>query len=195
MDLKLNKGTTLVELIIVLAILTLILGTVVGIFVSIMQKQQRFSSEDDISTQSNYVMDHISMLIQGAKQDNSGSCLGASYAGYNYLLSHFDATPGFYQGIKFISKDNDCYEIFLDTDGVLKETKGSNPAQNIFSSKYNIKYARFVINADKTIQGSSAIDSTQPRVTFNLDIATKGSQNPVEKIIQTTASQRNLNTP
>ena len=128
----------------------------------------------------------MSNLIQGAQNDSNGDCLGLSLASYNYILTHFDLASDFYKGIKFVTKDGVCQEFFVDTDGLLKEIKNSGLPQNILSDKFDVNYVRFIINGDKTIEGSASSDSIQPRVTFVLNVATQGSQDLQNKVIQTT---------
>ena len=187
---KLQKGVTLIELIIVLTVFTLILGTTASIFISVLNNQRRTLQEQELFNQTSYAIEYISRLVSDAVKDDDGSCLGSNYAGYNYLLTHFNSSDSFYEGIKFITKDDVCQEFFLDSDAVFKEKKDSNDAQNILSDSFNVIYARFIINGDKTLEGSSDEDSIQPRITFVLDVKNKEGQ---EKVIQTTVSQRNLN--
>ena len=187
-----SKGVTLIELIIVLTVLTLILGTTISIFISSLQNQNRLLKDQELFNQASYAVEYMSRLINEAVKDGSGSCLGAGYSGYNYVLSHVDSLSGFYQGIKFITEDSTCQEFFLN-EGAIKEVKGSASPQNILSDKFEIKYLRFIINGDKTLQGSSQNDLTQPRITIVLSIKIQGSTGQQEKIIQTTVSQRDLN--
>ena len=108
-------------------------------------------------------------------------------------MTHFDSVEGSYQGIKFLTKDNVCQEVFLDTDKILKEIKDGQMAQNILSNKFQIKYVRFVMNGNKALQGVSENDFFQPRVTIVMDAQFPSSVSQQEKVIQTTVSQHNLN--
>ena len=189
-----QRGVSLIELIVVLTILILIIGTTTSIFISMISSQGRALKEQELFSQISYATENISRQLSFAVKDSNGSCLGSSYIGYNYVLSHFNSADGFYQGVKFLSKDNVCEEFFIDTDGNLKEKKGSSPAQNILSDNFNIKYARFIIDGNKSLQSAPSGDSIQHRVTFILDITTKDSEGQQERIVQTTVSQRELNT-
>jgi len=190
---SMQEGFTLIELIVVLAVLTFVLGATVNIFISMLQGQRTALRDQDLFDQANYALESMSQLIMNAQKDNTGSCLGAGYEGYNYLLQNYDASSGFYQGIKFLSKDGICEQFFLDQDGVLKHQEDSSSAQNILSDSFEVKYARFVINGDKSILGSYGGDSVQPRVTISLDIRDKSSDTAQDKIIETTISKRGLN--
>lgn len=190
-----QRGVSLIELIVVLTILILIIGTTTSIFISMISSQGRALKEQELFSQISYATESISRQLSFAVKDNSGSCLGFGYAGHYYVLSHFNSADGFYEGVKFLTKDNVCEEFFLDTDGILKEKKGSGLAQNILSDNFNIKYARFIIDGNKMMQSAPGGNLVQHRITFILDITTKDSQGQQERIVQTTASQRALNTP
>lgn len=190
---KEDKGVTLIELVVVLAVLTVIIGVVVSIVISVIGQQRRVLAQQELLNETSYVQDYISRLAHGAVQDTTGSCLGVSYAGYDYLLTHFDSIAGIYQGIKFITKDNVCQEFFLDTDGLFKEVKDGQAPQPLLSDTFTVKYARFIINGNKSLIGASSADTVQPRVTFSLNVQVSIDNVLQEKIIQTTISQSNLN--
>lgn len=187
-----QKGVTLVELIIVLAISTFIIGTTVSIFMSLLQAQKKVVQEQELLSQISYAADYIASLAKEAKRDTSGSCLGVMHSGDNYLLNHLDSAHGFYQGITFMTKDGICQAFFLDDDGALKEAKDNGPWQLILSDEFNVHYARFIINGDKNLQSATGNDSRQARVTFVLSTQLKSGTGQ-HRIIQTTVSQRNLN--
>ena len=189
---KNGPGVTLIELVFVLAIFSIIIAITVSIFISIIQQQKKILVEQELLNQINYVVEYIGRQSRMAILDTTGSCLGNSFMTYNYLLTHYDASTSFYQGIKFISDDNNCYEFFIDTDGILKEIKNASTSQNILSDKFKIKYARFIINGDKTLQGAPQNNSVQPRITFLLNIQIQTSAGLKEEIFQTTISQRYL---
>ena len=132
-------------------------------------------------------MEYISRQGRMVILDSAGTCLGSSFKNYYYVLTRYSSTSGFYQGIKFISSDNKCYEFFLDTDGAIKEIKNGSTAQNILSNKFRVNYKRFIINGDKTLHYAASSDLVLPRVTFLLDALTQSNES--EKIIQNTISK------
>jgi len=188
-----SGGVTLIELVVVLAIFMIVMVITVSIFISMAERQKNILEEQEILNQTSYVAEYMSRTIRTAKIDEVGKCLSNNFIGYNYLLTHYNLSEGFYQGIEFISGDDVCLEFFLDSDGVLKEVKNKNTPQSILSSKFTIKYLRFIINGDKTLQGTSKNDLVQPRITMILDIITQETGGQKERIFQTTVSQRNLN--
>lgn len=187
-----QKGATLIELTVVLAVFFIIISATIGIFISIIQQQKKILSEQELLNQVNYAMENISRQSRTAVADSTGSCLGSSFINYYYLLTHYDSGAGFYNGIKFISYDNNCHEFFLDTDGVLKEIKNAGSPQNILSDKFEIKYARFIINGDKSLQGASQNSPISPRITFSLDIQMQELAGQKEEVFQTTIARRNF---
>lgn len=191
-----KKGLTLVELVVVLAIFMLVIGVAVTMFISIVSHQQRILQEQNLANQVSYALDYLSRSIRTSIKDVTGNCLvdnGIEYPGYHYLLTHYDAASGYYEGIKFLSNDNVCEEFFLDTDEVFKEAKNGGASRPFLSDTFNLLYVRFVINGDKTLQGASQNDTIQPRLTMALNIQTKAHGETKETVVQTTISQVNLN--
>lgn len=187
-----NSGVTLLELVFVLAVFSIIIIVMVSIFVSIIQQQKRTLGEQEMLNQISYIMEYIGRQGRMAILGSTGGCLGGSFVNHYYALTHYNVSTGFYQGLKFISSDNNCYEFFLDTDGALKEIKNGGAAQNIVSSTVGIAYARFVINGDKTLQGAIQNNAAQPRITFSFLLRMQRPEGQKEEIFQTTISQRNL---
>lgn len=186
-----QKGVTLIELVVVLAVFMLIMGVTISIFISILQRQKSILGEQELLNQMSYAIEYMSRPIRTAQKDTTGSCLPSS--GYIYFLTHYDSVAGSYGGIKFITKDNVCQEFFLTDNGILKEIKNGQASQNILSRKFKIKYVRFIINGNKSLKIASQNDSVQPRITMVLDVQTPTDSGQQEKIIQTTISNVNLN--
>jgi hypothetical protein len=190
----------------VIAVLLAVLGTAIGIFISIVQHQRIILAEQELLNQTSYVLEYMSKALRMAGKDLTGDCLrdsfGTIYGEYNYLLTR--PVNGVYTGIKFINRsDNDtCQEFYLDStdpeNPVLKETKNGLPATGVAltSDKFMINSIRFGINGDNGLTtgviGAAGDNNIQPRVTVYLDIQVKGDGGSAKKI-QTTISQRNLN--
>ncbi len=201
---KLNKnfkhesgaGFSLIEMVIVLAIFTLIMAVTIDIFTSVVQHQKRILAEQELLNQTSFVTEYISKPLRTAAKDINGSCLGAT--GSIYLLTHCNnGTSEACNGVKFINQldNNACQEFFLDdmtdpANPVLKEIKDGSAAQNILSDKFKIKYARFVIDGDKSLHVAPNTNIVQPRITILLDVQAQTTEGQQEKIIQTTISSR-----
>lgn len=209
-----NKGFTLVELMVVMAIFLFIIAGAIGIFISIIQYERRILAEQELLNQMSYVIEYMSKALRMAGKDGTGDCLGE--AGYSYLLTRPDSTTGFYRGIKFINASDNyaCQEFYLDnyvSQGgsnitVLKEKKvyplyvpvSDENAVALTSEKFKITSLRFGINGtDGRVGGTyyaSDDDAIQPKITILLDIQPLSDSDQEIKKIQTTISQRKLNT-
>ena len=209
---KNNRGFSLIELTIVLAIFLIIVVAMVNIFTTMVTQQKKLLAQQDLLNQTSYAMGYLANALKFALPDPDGSCLGA--IGQMYALvdciqynngdnenSGSGNGNGAYQicsGIKFInSQDNDaCVQVYLDSianpsNPPLVQVKNGAAAQNLLSQKLTVKNAMFLINGNNNLSSASTDDSVQPRVTILLDVATQGAS-PQEKIIQTTVSLRNL---
>ena len=191
-----NAGITLVELTVVLAIFMVIVGVMVGIFISVVHQQRTILKEQELLNQTSYLTDYLSRTIRMSRKGVSGNCLadgGVLHPGYIFLLTHYDSVSGFYQGLKLLTNNGVCQEIFLDDNGILKEIKDDGEAQNMLSSTFVVAYARFIINGDKALVGATQNDLVQPRVTFVFNVQTQENDVKKDHIIQSTVSQINLN--
>lgn len=187
-----KKGFTLIELVVVLGLFMLVMGVTASMFISIVQHQKRILGQQEMVNQVSFVQEYVSRSLRGALPDTAGTCLaqdGVTYKDYVYLLARFDAPAGFYQGIKFISPEGVCQELFLDGDGVLKEIKNGGGSQALVSSKFKIHYARFIINGNKNTRAAAG-SQVQPRITMSINIQDPSYENSQEMIIQTTISHR-----
>lgn len=188
---KKSSGVTLVELVVVLAVISIIVSVTAGIFISFVNQQRKILAEQELLNQTSYTIEYIARSVRDAIKDTSGSCTG-TVSNY-YTLSHLDSTSGLYQGIKVLSKDNVCHEFFLDVDGSIKEIKNGQPSQPLLSNAFNIQYIRFIIDGNKSIASASASDTSQPRVSISLQVMSNINGQKEYKTIQTTISQDALN--
>ena len=210
-----NRGFTLIELIVVMAIFLFIIGAAITIFIAIINNERIILSQQKLLNQISYAEEYMSKALRVAKKATTNldaDCLGQENAGFIYLLTRFDPATGFFRGVKFINQnDNDaCEEFFLDdqTDPshpVLKQLHNSSndiSAVALTSKDLKINYIKFGINGqdgssdgcqDTQQCGASEADSVQPRITIIMSVSIKGDQDGSSRIIQTTVSQRNLN--
>jgi len=182
---KNDKGFTLVELIVVMAIFLLIVGVAIAIFLSIIQSQKRILAQEQLLSQVSYTMEYMSKGLRMAKKDSVGNCLvytnsdlsiSDTFPGYTFLYSRpnywkcVEGTCtyvyGVYEGIKFINQSNDdvCQEFYLDADlttnnNVIKEKKIEFPYDQI-SDTYStlLTSSKFGIDYMKfSINGTSGL--------------------------------------
>ncbi len=189
-----ERGFSLIELVVVLAIFVFIIDVTTIIFISVVKQQKRILVEQELLSQGSYAIEYMSRSLRGAVKDETGaSCLGgAQFAGYFYLLTRYNSETLFHEGVKFITSGNVCKEFFLD-GGVLQEIKSGQAPQSMISDKFTMRHAKFVLNGDKSLIGASGNDVVQPRLTLLLDIQSTAPDSEQGKIIQMTVSQRNLN--
>jgi len=205
---KLSKGFTLIELIVVMSVFLFVIGAAIGIFISIVQNQKRVLAEEQLLNQISYAEEYMSKALRMAKTATTAqdiSCLGQE--GFIYLLTRHPADVGnVYNGIRFLNQSDNgvCQEFFLD-NGVLKEIKyinGNTSAVALTSTNLTITSIRFSINgADGSVAGqvcngnpgqcgASYDDVVQPKVTILLNVSIPGGST---RTIQTTVSRKNLN--
>ena len=170
-----NKSFTLVELLVTVAIFSLIVSTASGVFVSALQAQRKSLAMQELLGQTSFLMEYMSRAIRMAKKELSApACLSEN--GLNY-----EKTRGG-KGLKFINYQGICQEFFWDvTTGRLKEAKGG--AEEFLTSG-NLQ----IINLNFKLRGEFQEDDDQPRITLFLEI--EGKEKSKIKI-QTTISQRN----
>jgi len=211
-----DKGFTLIELIVVMAVFMLIVAVAVAIFLSIIDSQRRILAQEQMLSQISYAIEYMSKGLRMAAKDDEGICLlytdsggeiTQTFPGYIYLYTRPEQGTTQYTGIKFINQSNSdaCQEFFIAENGgpnkVIKELKNSvndNSATLLTAAKYNIDYFKYSINGGSGlgsdgINGASEDDGRQPRVTMIMGFEVPGDSNQPQIKIQTTVSQRNLN--
>ena len=106
-----NRGFTLIELIVVIAVFVFIIGAAIGIFLSVVQNQKKILAEQQFMNQISYAEEYMSKALRMAAVDIDGSCLidphgsNQSNPGYIYLLTRYDTSKGLFKGIKFKNPD------------------------------------------------------------------------------------------
>jgi hypothetical protein len=176
--------------------------------------------QQKVLNQLSFVEEHMSKALRMAKVDDLGTCLGFSSqvtsvnVPYIYLLTKIDPVTLIFRGIKFINQsDNDaCTEIYLDTDGTIKETRNGGDPVALTSSDVQINFLKFA-STNGVFHSTGETDAgfvrypfgisatnDQPLITVILEAQMKGfgyTSDGVLKepklLIQTSVSQRNLN--
>ncbi len=174
---RFNKGFTLIEMLVVALILIILMGAIIGVFVSVVKVQRYTLAAQSMLDQTSYTMEYMSRhlrMAREAKDDshisknrtyeeanscNEEGCTAINFLNYNEEKRAFVDWNGFYE-----YKDGDYISLL-----------GSG-----------LKVNNFNIHIEE-IEGF-----LQPRVTFFLDIEADSLDfNPNIKI-QTTVSQRDL---
>lgn len=172
-----NRGFTLIELMITIAIFATTLSGIFGIFIAGSRQQSIALESQQVLSQASFALEFMSRSLRMANKETGQGCL--SQQGLNYELT------GEGSGVRFINSldNNDCQEFFLD-QGQLKYLK-SNQQLPLTSDKLEIESFKF------SLSGASQQDAVQPRLTVFLSIGAKTKGVPTLKL-QTTISQRKL---
>jgi prepilin-type N-terminal cleavage/methylation domain-containing protein len=181
-----HKGFTLIEILVGVAIFTILMGAAVNFFVSSLEAQQKASISERLLDNVSYAMEYMSRSLRMAVKAKDDSCIPA---GTNYLVP-----PGG-KSIKFIDYHNDCWEFYKDD--ILNDAKNySLVAHKLQGDKKYYLTADFIdIVFKATVLGDGTSDTLQPKVTLFLEAKGKKSRKPELQPtikIQTTISQRNL---
>lgn len=181
-----KNGFTLIELIVTIAIFSIIVGAIIGVFIFGVRQQRMTLVYQTILDQISYSLEYMSRSLRMAKKDTGENCFSNQGLNYEipneYLTSQNSGT-----GIKFINvlENSECQEFFFKEGQLWKKSK-----EEIFpltSNKIEVVSVRF------DLAGESEKDKLQPSVKIFLEIRGKGELEGLRRIkIQTTISQRNL---
>lgn len=176
-----QKAFTLVELMVSVAVFTVITAIVAGLFVSAIKAQRRILAQQELLDQTSYVVDYMSRAIRTARKEVSPPrCL--SQAGISYELTKAG------NGVKFVNSAGECQEFYFDS-GKKQLRESKEGTENMITSE-RLQILSFKLK----LFGASDTDYFQPRVSFVFDVQITGTK-PEEQStikIQTTVSQRNL---
>jgi len=183
LNVKINKGFTLIEMMVAVLIFSIVVGAVIGVFVSALQVQRYNLAYQQLLDQTSYAMEYMSRAIRMAVKDD-GAC---GFSGNNYRVSN-DNTK-----IEFQNYEGDCQEFYLDTSvdpNQLVTSKGADYLDiPLTSNNLNVTSLNFGVTG---APGSEFSDDVQPRVTIFMGIQREGAGPQPKITIQTTISQRNL---
>jgi len=179
---KFKKAFTLIEVMVSVAIFSLLIAGPTGFFISSLKAQKKALSSQELIDTASYFLEYTSRAIRMAQKDSSSTCL-TSLGKRNYELTEEPE-----QGIKFLNYKGECQKIYLEvsTGRIIEERGGSHD----YLTSGNLEVVDFKIS----LSGETQLDDLQPKVTILLKIKGKSlaeEMNP-EMIIQTTLSQRNL---
>ena len=182
-NVKTNKGFTLIEMMVAVLIFSIVVGAVIGVFVSALQVQRYNLAYQQLLDQTSYAMEYMGRAIRMAVKDD-GTC---GFSGYNYRVSNGNTK------IEFQNYKGDCQEFYLDTSvdpNQLATSKGADYLDiPLTSNNFNVTSLNFRITG---APGSEFSDDLQPRVTIFMEIQGEGAGPQPKITIQTTISQRNL---
>jgi len=176
-----NKGVTLIEMLVAVTMFGIIVGAISGLFISGIRSQRRVLSTQELLDQTSYVMEYMGRALRMAKKDLTGTCIP--------VKTNYQTNPPTDNWIKFIDYNGICTEFFLDTaNKQLKKTAGGATLP-LTSTKLQVNSFRISLSGAE----QPPTDYLQPRVTIFLEVLGREAAGSRPKIqIQTSISQRNL---
>ena len=121
-----KRAFTLVEMIVVITIFSIIIGAVLGVFVSVIRVQRYTLATQQLLDQTSYVAEYMSRMIRMAKKDTNGDCITA---GLNYEKTRI-YTPeiGEKRALVFLDYKKRCKAFFVDNNQLkeYEEEEGGN---------------------------------------------------------------------
>lgn len=187
--LKNNKGFSLIELLVVVVIFTIIMGSVIGVFVSAVKIQKYNLSHQQLLNQVSYAMEYMERAIRMAVKDD-GTC---GFANQNYRVTSPAGSNTKIEFRRYMRMQGgnpvyECQEFYLDTNLLTSKNDDiySTPLPMI-SDEYKVTFLKFnVIGED------DPPDTDQPRITIVMEIEGEILGPDPKMRLQTTVSQRNL---
>jgi len=193
-----SRGYSLIEILVAVAIFTIVVAGPTGFFVSSLKGQIKSLASQKLLDNTSYTLEYISRSLRMAKKEigcldindpTTCPCLKTQGYGFNY-----ENPDGDISAIRFINYNGECQEFFWDkNDNRLKESKNEATPVALTSEELEIISLKF------NLSGESQDDTDQPRVTLFLDLKGGKGQKILELRpeikIQTTISQRNLDVP
>ena len=164
-----NRGFTIIEMIVAVAVFTLLVSASSSIFLSSIKAQRQSLATQEVLDQTSYLMEYMSRALRMAKKDLTGVCTGT--AKLNYAFED--------QCIKFMNYQDECQQFCLDGTRLKNE-------DGYYLTSGNLNVSSFEVNLLGVDQPPT--DTLQPRLTIFLMI--QGKEQSMLKI-QTTISQRN----
>lgn len=165
-----GRGFTLIEMMVAMAIFSLVVGASSGVFVSTLRAQRTSLATYEVLNQTSYAIEYMSRALRMAKKDDAlGTCTGTAKLNYSFED----------QCLKFTNYNDGCQEFCLVGDHLEDENGNHLTGGNLVVDYFNVILA-----------GASQppTDNLQPRLTISLGLT--GEEGSVIKM-QTTISQRN----
>ena len=192
-----QKGFTLIELVVAIAIFVLIIGSAMGIFVSAVRSQRKFLVIQKLLDETSYTVEYISRFLRMAKRAKTGGCISS---GSNYIFSD----TFFY--VRFLDYHGKCHQFGWFEDSALEKIAEwvsldetaepsfgdppTSPDNYLTSNKYTLEPSSKI---NFILAGETVDDNLQPRVTISFKISTgDDSDSSPSILLQTTISQRDL---
>lgn len=168
-----NKGFTLVEIMVAVAVFMVLIVIFADFFTSAIQAQRKALASQEVIDNVSYNLEYMSRAIRMAKKDKQEDCIEKNH---NYELTQGG------RGLKFLNYKGDCQEFYWnDQDKRLYERREGQEGIPLTPAKFEV--FDFIIEGEETWGQEEPF--SQPIVKIFLEIE--------ELKIQTAISQRDLN--
>lgn len=190
-----SAGFSLIELLVAMTIFIVVIGAILGMFVSAIKIQRYVLSSQYLLDQSSYAMEYMSKGLRMAKKDLTGSCIPA-FTNYNWGMV---SGGTFVDGLVFKKEASGtppslkCKEFFLES-GQLKDYEDDRGVLPLTSAN-KLEVLDFSVTDFGWAQPGLLVpsgDNLQPRLTMSLGIKALGGDPQPMIRLQTTVSQRDL---
>ncbi|OGZ58664.1 MAG: hypothetical protein A2827_03360 [Candidatus Spechtbacteria bacterium RIFCSPHIGHO2_01_FULL_43_30] len=176
-----NKGFSLVEILVSLAVFSIVAIAIGGFFLMSVRGQRNTIARQNLIDNVRFAIEFMSRQIRLAQQDIAGSCTGSADSMFTESASD----------ISFISYDGDCITYQLAGEKIQIRPDDGESFSDMTSDDIIINSLEF------TVDGRESDDGEQPRVTVIIEAETSG-QRPEDNLsieVQTTISARNIDVP
>ena len=193
-DTCLVQGFTLVEMLVTIAIFSILMVSISGILVSSIEAQSRALSNQKLLSQSSRALEYMGRALRMAGKDTAGNCIVPN--------TNYDPTDSTSETITFLAYDSTppspgykCRQFLLEGNQI-KEKKSTDGTFGNLGNAVEITPSEIKINSlkFKVIGGSEPpTDNLQPKITILIDAEKVTEKVSKPKIrVQTTISQRHL---
>lgn len=192
-----NKGLTLIELLISIAIFGILVVGLIGMFVSAMDAQASVLQNQELLNQGSYLTEYMDRSIRMALRDSDvgGPCTGTQNKNYNATGDPLVDRSITFLAYDVAAADYRCKMFYLSS-GVVYEKKSMDMTDDSWGTAVPITSSKIKINSFDILVYGDTYDSEQPIVTIAINMQSNSSRrlNPIPSMVfQTSISQRNLN--
>ena len=180
-----NRGYTLIEVLVSVAIFGIVLAGPTGLFVLSLRNQNMSLALGETIDNTSHAVEYISRALRMARKDRIGDCITQNY---NYENPGSDTSK-----IRFLNYQGYCLEFSLNGTQLFQRKSSDGSISNFDSGAYLTSDDLELSNFQFLVIGGSQYDNLQPRVTMIFHIAKGSAGTDLPAInVQTTVSQRNL---
>ena len=180
-----NKGYTLIEVLVSVAIFGIIIAGPTGLFVLSLRNQNMSLALGETIDNTSHAVEYISRALRMARKDRAGGCITQNY---NFENPGADSSK-----IRFLNYQGYCQEFSLSGNQLFQRKSSDGTSANFDTGAYLTSDDLSISNFQFLIVGGGQNDNLQPKITMVFHIAKSSAGTGLPAInVQTTVSQRNL---